>query len=208
MASMSLRHVDLTQRTVFQDARHVRTKNRKTFTSNFFPVGADIEAIVTDLDFVSDAARSSTDRMIRCFRRRMLWSGKAGILSRRAEARALERGGDAIRWIFRRAFEAAGLPYANPHLCRDTLTLLGEKRCKTPEELKAWSQNLGHDHVLTTLTSYGAVSSARQSEILNSMRSCGAEVGTEPDPETVRQVVAHFKKGVLNRIDIAKEQSV
>ncbi|WP_245412145.1 hypothetical protein [Methylocella silvestris] len=46
MASMSLRHVDVAQRTVFQDARQVHAKNRKTFTSNFFPVGADVEAIV------------------------------------------------------------------------------------------------------------------------------------------------------------------
>jgi hypothetical protein len=45
---MSLRHVDLGRRTVFQDARDVRTKNRKTFTSTFFPVGEDIEAIVAD----------------------------------------------------------------------------------------------------------------------------------------------------------------
>jgi site-specific recombinase XerC len=48
VASLSLKHVDVTARTVFQDARHVRTKNAKTFTSTFFPVGADIEAIVVD----------------------------------------------------------------------------------------------------------------------------------------------------------------
>src|SRR5262245_32771308 len=34
--------------------------------------------------------------------------------------------------------------------------------CKTPEEYKAWSHNLGHDHVLTTFSSYGDVSSYRQ----------------------------------------------
>ncbi len=31
-----------------QDARDVRTKNSKTFTSTFFPVGEDIEAIVAE----------------------------------------------------------------------------------------------------------------------------------------------------------------
>ena len=86
------------------------------------------------------------------------------------------------------------MPYSNPHLCRDTLTLLGERWCKTPEELKAWSQNLGDDHVLTTLTSYGTVSSARQSEILNSMCGNDAGTGAEPDPETVQRVVAHLMK--------------
>jgi site-specific recombinase XerC len=48
LASMSLKHVDLAKRTVFQDARDVRTKNRKTFTTWFFPVGANVEAIVAD----------------------------------------------------------------------------------------------------------------------------------------------------------------
>jgi len=27
------------------------------------------------------------------------------------------------------------------------LALLGGQRCRTPEEYKAWSQNLGHEHV-------------------------------------------------------------
>jgi site-specific recombinase XerD len=41
MASLKLKHVDLEQGTVFQDAREVRTKARKTFTTWFFPVGCE-----------------------------------------------------------------------------------------------------------------------------------------------------------------------
>ena len=48
IASLSIKHVDLQACTVFQDARDVRTKNRKTFTTWFFPVGDDIEAIVRE----------------------------------------------------------------------------------------------------------------------------------------------------------------
>ena len=51
------------------------------------------------------------------------------------------------------------------------LALLGGQRCKTPEEYKAWSQNLGHEHVLTTFCSYGDVSSYRQTEIMRSFAS-------------------------------------
>jgi hypothetical protein len=40
-----LKHVDLPNRRILQDAREVRTKNAKTITSTFFPVGADVEAI-------------------------------------------------------------------------------------------------------------------------------------------------------------------
>jgi hypothetical protein len=36
----------------------------------------------------------------------------------------------------------------------------------TPEEMKAWSQNLGHADVLTTFTSYGAVPAHRQGELI------------------------------------------
>jgi integrase len=72
----------------------------------------------------------------------------------------------SIRTIFKDAFALVGLPYFNPHSFRKTLALLGGRICKTPEEYKAWSQNLGHDHVLTTFSSYGDVSSYRQAEII------------------------------------------
>ena len=42
IASMRLKHIDLDAETVFQDARDVKTKNSKTFKTNFFPVDDDI----------------------------------------------------------------------------------------------------------------------------------------------------------------------
>jgi integrase len=53
--------------------------------------------------------------------------------------------------------QRADLPYFKPHSFRMTLAMLGERICPTPEAFKAWSQNLGHEHVLTTFTSYGNV---------------------------------------------------
>jgi integrase len=61
------------------------------------------------------------------------------------------------------------LPGYNPHSFRHALAMLGERRCNTPEEFKAWSQNLGHDSVSTTLSSYGAVPEHRQAEIIKSL---------------------------------------
>ena len=71
----------------------------------------------------------------------------------------------AIRKIFKEAFEQAGLPNFNPHSFRNTLTRLGQKVCQTPEQFKAWSQNFGHEGVMTTFVSYGEVPECRQSEI-------------------------------------------
>ena len=38
--------------------------------------------------------------------------------------------------------------------------------CHTPEEFKAWSQNLGHEQVMTTFSSYGHVATDRQAELI------------------------------------------
>jgi integrase len=71
--------------------------------------------------------------------------------------------------VFRESFKRAGLPYFNPHSLRNTLVRLGLQRCQGAEELKAWSQNLGHEQVLTTLMSYGKVAGDRQGEIIRGL---------------------------------------
>jgi len=93
--------------------------------------------------------------------------------TRQFEALGLERAhwssAARIRTIFRDAFTRAGLPYFNPHSFRNTLVRLGQAVCQTPEEFKAWSQNLGHDKVLTTFLSYGQVESPRQGQIIRGL---------------------------------------
>jgi integrase len=74
-----------------------------------------------------------------------------------------------IRTIFRDAFVSADLAYFNPHSFRDTLVHLGMNDRLSPEQMKAISQNIGHDNVLTTLTSYGEVSYQRQGEIIRGL---------------------------------------
>ncbi|MBX9871104.1 MAG: hypothetical protein K2X75_03820 [Burkholderiaceae bacterium] len=48
---------------------------------------------------------------------------------------------------------------------------LGESVCQSPEHFKAWSQNLGHEKVLTTFLSYGQVASPRQGQIIRALAS-------------------------------------
>jgi hypothetical protein len=47
---------------------------------------------------------------------------------------------------------------------------------------------------MATFTSYGAVARERQAKILADLREKLAMPGSEPDAETVRQVVAHLLK--------------
>ena len=48
IASLKLRHIDVVESKIDQDARDVRTKFLKSFMTTFFPVGDDIPAMVVD----------------------------------------------------------------------------------------------------------------------------------------------------------------
>lgn len=168
IASMRLKHVDLIAGSVFQDGRDVQTKFRKTFTTYFFPVGDEVRGIV--------------ENWVTYLREIKLWGGDDPLFpatrveygnSRQFEVTGLDRkcwsNATPIRTIFREAFERAGLTYFNPHSFRNTLVRLGEAVCQSPEHFKAWSQNLGHEQVLTTFLSYGEVGSSRQKEIISEL---------------------------------------
>jgi integrase len=61
------------------------------------------------------------------------------------------------------------LPYFHPHSFRKTLVKLGQEVCYGPEDFKIWSQNLGHEEVLTTFRSYGQVEPERQANVIKSL---------------------------------------
>lgn len=168
IASMKLKHIDLVAGRVDQDAREVNTKFSKTFETFFFPVGDEIPVIVAD--------------WVTYLREEKLWGNHDPLFpatrvalgtARQFEASGLERqhwnSASPIRTIFREAFEKAGLAYFNPHSFRNTLVQLGLRICKSPEEFKAWSQNLGHESPMTAFRSYGEVACQRQGEIIREL---------------------------------------
>ena len=116
--------------------------------------------------------------------------------SRHFEVSGLDRkhwsSAGPIRKIFKHAFAGADLPYFIPHSFRKTLAQLGEKLCRTPEQFKAWSQNLGHEKVLTTFSSYGEVPAERQREIIRELAQ-----PIDPDPqlqEMLKQLMRTTKR--------------
>ena len=187
IASMKLKHVDLIENRVYQDAREVKTKFSKTFTTYFFPVGDEIHELVVD--------------WVRFLREEKVWGNDDPLFpstrialgtTRQFEAAGIQpkhwSTATPIRTIFREACERAGLSYFHPHSLRKTLARLGEVVCKSAEEFKAWSQNLGHEQVLTTFMSYGKVATDRQGEII---RRIGIpELSTQPGVEAIAEAVA------------------
>ena len=193
IASMKLKHIDLIAGSVFQDAREVRTKFSKTFTTYFFPVGDEIRGIVAE--------------WVSYLREDKLWGNDDPLFpatrieygaSRQFEVAGLNRkcwsNATPIRTIFREAFEHAALPYFNPHSFRTTLVQHGQTLCKTPEHFKAWSQNLGHEQVLTTFLSYGSVGSGRQAEIIQGLAR--PQHTPQPDMSELAKALVREMRGV------------
>ena len=160
--------MDLIARCVHQDARDVKTKFGKTFSTYFFPVGKEALQVL--------------EEWVSFLREEQLWGNDDPLFpstrvelgaDRQFEVAGLDRthwsSASPIRGIFREAFQRVGLPYFNPHSFRNTLVRLGQDLCKSPEAFKARSQNLGHEKVLTTFISYGSVACQRQGEILRGL---------------------------------------
>lgn len=168
VVSLKLRHVDLGESIVYQDAREVETKFGKSMTTYFFPVGE--EPLRNLREWISELTTVH------------LWGDDDPLFPATAVCQGAEhhfvasglqrqhwKNADPVRRAFRAAFERAGLPSFNPHSFRHMLARLGFDMCKTPADLKAWSQNLGHEQMLTTFTSYGRLDTHRQGEIIKAL---------------------------------------
>jgi integrase len=191
IASLSLKHIDTSRDPVLvrQDPNEVRTKFSKTINTYFFPIGDDIR------DIALNWIRHLKEEKLYGLNDPVFPSTKIG---QDENLSFTNLGIEPVHWssaspirkIFKQAFTNAGLKYYTPHLFRNTLADLGQKICKTPEQLKAWSQNLGHENVLTTFTSYGNIDPHRQGEVIK-----GLSV-SDDDELTLQNVLA----GIQNMV--------
>ena len=193
VASFKLKHIDLHTRSVYQDARDVKTKFSKTFTTYFFPVGDPFEEIVADWveHLRSTLLWGHNDPLFpstRISQNEMLQFSPEGLERKHWQTTS------PIRRIFTEAFKDAGVPCFNPHSFRNTLVRLGEKICSRPEQFKAWSQNLGHEGVMTTFNSYGNVPDYRQGEIMQTISLTKAPIDAET-ADRIRQIIDEMADG-------------
>ncbi len=197
IASLKLKHIDFNADTIYQDAREVKTKFSKTFTTCFFPVGDDVRQIVYEWVQYLKAEHlfGNNDPL---FPKTKMSQGSDNNFKSTGLSREHWSSAAAIRKVFKEAFLLAGLPSFNPHSFRNTLANLGETLCQTPEEFKAWSQNLGHEGVLTTFYSYGDVQEGRQADIFKQLKEPRTRGGViAPD-------VAEFAKALAKEMNLQK----
>jgi integrase len=177
-ASLRLKHAEVAARRIRQDASEVRVKFSKSQVTIFFPIGADVELIVTE--WVRELERRGFTPDDPLFPRMQGLQGPRGRTQPPDDfTRECWSNATPIRQAFRRGCEAAGIPYFNPHLVRKTLAQMGMAPDTSIETFAAWSQNLGHEHMLTTLDHYGKLPDERKHEILTRDRKNEGQMSDE-----------------------------
>jgi integrase/recombinase XerD len=83
------------------------------------------------------------------------------------------RGTGMIRQIFKNRSSEVGLPYHSPHTFRHLAFDLALKHCENGEQMKAVSQNFGHEYIATTFASYANFAPQRLHDILKRINFSG-----------------------------------
>jgi integrase/recombinase XerD len=168
--TLMLKHVNLFDGHIFQDAREVATKNAKTIDTWFFPIDLRLPRVLRGVGQASARGRA------------LLRYGPAFSEGEdRGPKRQVRESGACTRGIFgwrqvQRHYPAglrpsAHLPEFTPHAFRKTLALYCDQISRTREEFKALSMNLGHEHVATTVDSYIPMSRERQGELVRGLNT-------------------------------------
>lgn len=167
IASLTLHRIDLIEGCVHQDARDVKTKFAKSFTTYFLPIGAEY--------------RTCFEIWVRYLRQNLLFGhtdalfpkpdigNPDGTFAVTGLSRQTYASAGAIRKVIKTAFTDAGLPPFVPHSFRKTLVKWADRQYPSREAFKAFSQNIGHDSEITTVVSYLKVSQERQAELIRGL---------------------------------------
>ncbi|MDP8217298.1 MAG: site-specific integrase [Candidatus Theseobacter exili] len=192
IASLKIKHIDVEEKIVKQMPDQVKTKFSKTIYTYFFPVGGDIEQIVVDW-ILYLKKELFFDEEAPLFPRTRLTVSSENCFTASGLEPVHWQSANQIRKIFKVEFINAGLSYYSPHCFRNTITRLGERLCKSAEDFKAWSQNLGHESPSTTFTSYGYIETHTQGKIIK-------EIGTSEKKSTdekLEEILARLPKQEL-----------
>lgn len=168
IASLRLKHVNIIDGYIYQDAREVRTKRSKTITTYFLPVDpAYTDCFIVWVRYLQKEKLFGPDDPLFP---PLDMGHKDGEFAVKGFKREIYSNANAIRKVIKDAFLAAGLPTFTPHAFRKTLVKWGSETYRTIEAFKAFSQNIGHSSVVTTASAYMPVSLERQSELIKNVK--------------------------------------
>ncbi len=169
LISLRVKHVDPVRLRVIQNPKEVATKASKRINTFFFPVSDTCEQIVLEwLSHLREVLLFGDDDPL--FPKTRVGLDANTCFTANGVCREFWASAARVREVFKSAFRNVDLPSFTPHCFRHMLAHLAYSHCSGPEEVKAWSQNLGHESPLTTFTSYGTIATDRQGELVRGAR--------------------------------------
>jgi len=193
LISLKLGDVDLAKREIWQNPRHVRTKNRKAITTIFMAFDSLWEEIV--MDWITYATT------ILNFGPNDPLFPKEGLISSSEKMKFESAGLVKDHWanttpareIFKNGFACAGLPYFRPHSFRNMLVNWAMENC-SQIEVKAISQNLGHEEVMTTYNAYGNLNIQTQRKAIMGIGSGVTNLNNIPSHQLIHELQKRTNK--------------
>lgn len=169
VASLRLKHIDLFNGKVFQDAREVNTKAAKTIDTIFFPVNpAYLDCFTEWMDYLRTVKFfGPTDAV---FPKAQMGLAATGGFQKTGLSRDPFATTTPLNKIIRNAFAMVQLPQYTPHTFRATLIKMANDRCETMEEVKAWGMNIGHENLATTIGSYLPIPKHRKEDLIKRLK--------------------------------------
>ena len=182
--SLQLKHFDIDRRLVLQNPIEVKTKFGKRIDTFLFPISEAFEQIVLDwVDYLKQELLFAEHEPL--FPKTKMGHDENNCFL--ATGLTREQWADAApaRSIFKAAFGAAKLPSHGPHSFRNMIVSEMYARKLSVAECKAWSQNLGHEGAMTTLTSYGKLSLEEQGRLVREAGQPDSDPITRADLEKI-----------------------
>ncbi len=145
------------------------------------------EEIVTDwLDYTDNVLKFPPDAPL--FPKTLVKNNPETML---LEATGLSRehwaNASPVREIFKAAFAAANLPYYNPHTFRDMLIAWAMEHC-FQMEFKAISQNIGHEHAMTTYNNYGNLNDQTRQKTIEAIGQGSQELSHAKTDDLMKEI--------------------
>jgi len=178
-ASLRIKHLDLQTRCAYQVATESRIKNSKTQTTWFFPGDPIFEQTLTAWIRELEHFGASGDDAL--FPPDVELSRVAYWLIKGREPIGPWESSSGVEKAFRRASEAAKLPYFNPHSARHNVFFRKDKYCSTSRQRKAWSHNGGHENEAITERNYAKVTDEECRKVFSELVQSNGETLEDKD---------------------------
>ncbi len=164
LITLRLKHVDLVEKSVVQDATEMRAKNGKSYRAFFYARTQAFQDVFAE--WIKEITRLGYGAEDAVFPDLKFLVGRVGSAGGVNPMRSI----GALSNAFEFATKLVGRN-CTPHSARHTLKALGDELCKTPKERKAWSLNLGHETEQVTETHYGKLSENERGNLMKGLAS-------------------------------------